>query len=241
MLDELRKRAKPGLLSACFGNDHAVAAGAFRTKQCVVCRSQRLLPPRIAPHVGQSGGEADLTNRFVGVPIDQLSRCELFTGAIQLVGSFIQAVAAEQDDELLTPVARDVTIVVRNPGQGLGDELEYTVSRVMSVPVINIFEAIDIAERNTERLSRGFRFFVLAFKDEFERAPVGQSGEMIAFSIGPCPIEPKTKFLRFLFALTQLHFGPPCPLGHFFNKSRQAAGRYGRVYLVELVHMTAEL
>ena len=123
---------------------------------------------------------------------------------VELLTGFLLTRAAEQHDEFLAAMAGDVAIVAADLGQRRSDSLDHAVAGIVPVRIVDALEVIDVAKCHAERVERCLRLAIVLLDKRFERAAVGQSGQVIVIGIaaGLGEIRPQCRGL----SLATVHF-----------------------------------
>ena len=140
---------------------------------------QRFARAVIGEDIGHPAREAHLRHAFTAVAVYQIARGKIRTGLIDDLAGLADALAAEQQHELLAAMACDMAFFVRNTGKKRSHEAQHPIARIMAMAVVDGLEMIDVAKRYAQRFPIADGFLHLLFQEHLERSAIGQAGQMI--------------------------------------------------------------
>ncbi len=129
--------------------------------------------------VAQGDADADGGHHFVPGPQRDRVAQRPEDGRRHLAGLVGRRDALQQDDELVTSVARERVAGPHRPAQALGDDAQELVTQLMPEVVVDHLEAVDVAEEHGHRAAGPVGLQQRVVEMVEEEAAVGQAGQRV--------------------------------------------------------------
>lgn len=167
-----------------------------------------------AEHVRKAGREGDAADRGIVFAVDQATLRKGLANRVETVPDCVQPHATKEEDELFSAVASDAAAVVRYPRQCANDRPDNPVAGVVTMAIVDDLEAVDILDRDGQRVDGFPGFAVLAHQNRLEGPSVGQAGEMVEVGVAPCAREPLAQAGDLLLAAAHVGLVQLAPFRH---------------------------
>lgn len=141
----------------------------------LVCRGERRARLGETECVRKASRERDVTDRNVGLSIDQTRSRETRARAVEARHGPVTGDATKKQHEFLSAMTRNMASIVGDACQRLRYGLDHAIPRVMPMVVVDGLEMTDVADGYRERFHFRASIAVLACQDRLEGATIGKT------------------------------------------------------------------